>query len=526
MTAGFNLLTEPLIGVIDAEVGPRSLALPELYAALVADRVDAFTALRPHQRHGWHAFLTMIAAQALHEAGLDAPPADADAWRSLLRGLTPDFPNDEPWCLTAPADKPALLQAPLPEGSLDPLKNVYEAPDEIDTLVTSRNHDLKAARMAAAEPDDWLYALIQLQTCEGFLGAGNYGVSRMNGGFANRPGIGVAPRSGIGKRVVRDIRRLVELRPRILADNPQYPETGGLGLVWLEPWDGVRQLSLDALDPYYVEICRRLRLVATHGRIGARGVGSKAARIVMPKELNGITGDPWTPIDWGDGKGSAKALTIDGRGFHYRRLTRILFSADYAPAPLQEVVESDGNERLTLVCRALARGQGKTEGWHERIVPISPKGAGLLKRDRTDRLAKLAGDRIDDIAGVGKILRYALMVLFQRGPDRDGFKPRDPGSSARAEPFLKRFDTEVDREFFEDFWREADHLDAPDQMAAARRTWQRKLRHLAHDILRTAESGSPVSAVRSYRALARAEGAFNGAFAKAFPDVWEENNAT
>lgn len=522
--ADFNLLTEPLIRVVEADGSHRALSLPEVYAGLAADRVVAFSALRPHQRHGWHAFLVQVAAQALHKAGLDALPGDPGTWRDLLRALAPGFPGDEPWSLAAPAGRPALLQAPQPEGSFDPLKNFYEAPDEIDTLVTSRNHDVKAARMATAEPDDWLYALVQLQTCEGFLGAGNYGISRMNGGFANRPGIGVAPPGGLGRRAARDVRRLLELRPRILEENPHYPAEGGIGLVWLTPWDGTQPLQPADLDPYYVEICRRLRLVVADGRIGARGVGSKAARIAMPKELNGITGDPWTPIDTGDANGTAKALTVDGRGFHYRRLARILFSADYRPAPLQAVVESDGDEGLTLVCRALVRGQGKTEGWHERIVRVSRKGAGLLRRARTDRLAGLAEERVADVASLGKALRYALMMLFQRGPDREDFKPRDPGSGARAEPFLTRFDAEVDRSFFDDFWLEADHLDAPEQKAA-RRKWHRKMRDIARDVLRTAESGSPVSSVRSYRALARAEGSFNAAFAKAFPELRENTDA-
>lgn len=527
MVTSFNLLTEPLIRIVADDGSRRALSLPAVYAALTDDRVAAFSALRPHQRHGWHAFLVQVATQALHKAGVEEPPADADAWRGALRGLTPGFPDDEPWSLTAPPDKPALLQAPLPEGSFDPLSKVYETPDLIDPLVTSRNHDLKRARMIAAESDDWLYALVQLQTCEGILGAGGgkYGISRMNSGYGNRPGIGVAPPGGIGRRVVRDILRLLALRPKILDDNPQYPPEGGLGLIWLEPWDGTRPLSPGDLDPYYVEICRRLRLALTDDRLVARGTGSKVARIAMPKELNGITGDPWTPIDLGDGKNPAKALTVDGRGFHYRRLARILFSSDYRQAPLQAVAESDGDRELTMVCQALVRGQGKTEGLHERVVPVSRKGASLLRRRQIDPLAGLAEARITDIASLARALRYALMVLFQGGPDREDLKPQDKGSETRAGLFLARFDAAVDRRFFEDFWTEADHLDAPEAKAAARRAWLLKLRDLARDVLRTAESGSPVSAVRSYRAMARAEGAFDGAFAKAFPDIREHSYA-
>ena len=76
-----------------------------------------------------------------------------------------------PWCLVAPPDRPALLQPPIPDG-LATLKNSIATPDALDMLVASRNHDLKGAVMARALPDDWLFALVSLQTMEGFLGAG------------------------------------------------------------------------------------------------------------------------------------------------------------------------------------------------------------------------------------------------------------------------------------------------------------------------------------------------------------------
>ena len=55
----FNILMEPLIRM-DAAAGLGIAAsLPEIYAALMLDD-DAFSALRPHQRHAWHAFLVQL----------------------------------------------------------------------------------------------------------------------------------------------------------------------------------------------------------------------------------------------------------------------------------------------------------------------------------------------------------------------------------------------------------------------------------------------------------------------------------
>ena len=94
-----NILTEPVIR-LDLSGGVRKDAnLPEVFAALVSDKVVSFPALRPHQRHAWHAFLVQLGAMAMHRAGGVDLPDIADEWAKLIRGLTPDFPEDEPWQL-------------------------------------------------------------------------------------------------------------------------------------------------------------------------------------------------------------------------------------------------------------------------------------------------------------------------------------------------------------------------------------------------------------------------------------------
>ena len=61
-----NILTEPVI-CLDLSDGVRKeVSLPEVFAALVSDKVVSFPALRPHQRHAWHAFLVQLGAMAMH----------------------------------------------------------------------------------------------------------------------------------------------------------------------------------------------------------------------------------------------------------------------------------------------------------------------------------------------------------------------------------------------------------------------------------------------------------------------------
>jgi len=66
------------------------------------------------------------------------------------------------------------------------LNTPVSTPDALDLLITSRNHDLKQAVARQAEAEDWILALVSLQTCEGFGGAKNYGIVRMNGGSSSR----------------------------------------------------------------------------------------------------------------------------------------------------------------------------------------------------------------------------------------------------------------------------------------------------------------------------------------------------
>ena len=351
-----NLLED---GLIRTDCG--ELSLTETLAALCRDDIRSFPALRHHQTPVWHAFLVQLAALALDAAGFAEPPGDAKGWRSALRGLTPDWPEDEPWRLVTSADRPAFLQPPVPGGDLAPFKRRVDTPDALDVLVTSKNHDLKAERIAQAQPDDWIFALVSLQTQEGQMGRGNYGIARMNGGYGSRPFLGIAPEGGPGARFRRDLRIL--LRP---TNAPRWTDWGSrrqVRLVWLEPWDGKQQLHVDELHFLFIEVCRRVRLAAEKdGRIFALVANSEAAR-VLAKDLKGVTDDPWAPVETG---AETKLFTLSTKGFSWQTMRELLFSAGdsrskrvYRRPDLARVQPEDG-DRVEIVAAGLARGQGKT----------------------------------------------------------------------------------------------------------------------------------------------------------------------
>jgi CRISPR system Cascade subunit CasA len=230
MTCDYNLLSNALIRVTVSSGGNCRLSLPGVLAALMRDEIAAFPALRAHQRHAWHAFLVQLGALALLAMDHPQAPETEEGWGQLLRRLTPDHLDDAPWRLVSPLNHPALLQPAVPSGNENQLKHAVDTPDALDMLVTAKNHDLKQKVMDGAALDDWLFALVTLQTMEGFLGAGNYGISRMNGGFANRPALGIAPPGGPGAHVRRDVARLIELRGHV-PGHAGFRNSGGVALV-------------------------------------------------------------------------------------------------------------------------------------------------------------------------------------------------------------------------------------------------------------------------------------------------------
>lgn len=512
MTLHYSLLDEPLIGARLADGRRIRLTLPALFVALAEDRIRDFPALRPHQRHPWHAFLVQLAAIALHHANRTDLFADETEWRAALLALSPDDPDGAAWCLVTPPDRPALMQAPVPEGRLDAWKNRLQAPDELDMLVTSKNHDLKVARMKRSVPEDWLMALISLQTQEGFLGAGNYGVTRMNGGFASRPALGAAPQGGWGRRWARDVQRLLNARAEIVREM-ELPEQGGLALVWLRPWNGTDSLAFSALDPFYIEICRRIRLVDADDRLMAVATGTKVPRIEA-KSRNGVTGDAWMPIE----VGAAKALTITAKGFDYKLVVELLFKPGKYRAPIaQKLITEDGDQGIAVLARGVTRGQGKTEGYHERRIPLSPKVRRGFVEKKTDALAALAEDRVADIGKLRGVLWVALATLFENGAAKEKF-----GDSAKdkANLFAKPFEQYEDARFFDGPLGLNEHIEAndPDRVRLA---WYVDMAKRAEDILRNAFEAGPRSGEQRYRARAAALGRFHGGLRKEFPTLTE-----
>lgn len=515
-----NLLFDPLISVQRHDGSVERRTLPDVMAALSTDQVHDFPGLRPHQRTAWHSLLVQVGALGCLHQGSAVPTGSGDEWRDWLLSLTPDWPNGEAWALTNEnVQQPAFLQAPEPSGALDGFKEVLCA-DDLDVLPTSKNHDVKQSSMPHAVPEEWIFALMCLQTQQGFLGAGNYGISRMNGGFSNRPFFGVRPQGGPGRWFQRDLRELLSTRPLLLSNNPAFPARGGLALVWLEPWDGTRSLPLSHLDVWYVEICRRVRLQASDNiQITGKVAGSKVARIDS-KGLLGRTGDPWTPLV-ADGS-DFKALTSQRHTFSYRSLVPLLFGGGghdetVRRAPMQIVSDQDDRDGLRIITSALVRGQGKTEGFYERSIPISRVARQGFTYVPTDAAGKYAQERVDEAAVMSRDVLYpAALAIFTGAPSPGERKRDDDTAKARARLVCDAFERTVDSDFFEALNEELDVIDDETARDAVRRTWLRTIEDRARHTLEEALARSPDSAVRHYRTRARSLALFEARFLRHF----------
>jgi len=506
-----NLLSDPVFRVRKVNGEASFVSLPEAFEALSVDLIDNFTGVRPHQSHALHAFFSQLGAMATNAAGKTLKTADE--WRAAILLLSPSDLGNSPWDVIGNFDKPAFMQIPAPDAGL--WRKRETSPDDIDVLISTKNHEMKQGVIDPTEIEQWVFALISAQTSIGFTGPKCYGIFRMNGGLGSRSCYGIKPKGGIGSHIMRDINVLLDSRATIVKDY-DFAEQG-LALLWIEPWDGKAQVASRNLDPYFIEIARRLRLIRLDdGTISCLRETSDNTRVVPA--IRGMTGDPWTPIVTRD-KDGAKSLTIAENPFGYERIVRQLFGSEGLDLPVAMEVRPDDGDDLQIILRGLVRGQGKTAGYHERLIPISRKtGIGIRQRF-TDPVAKIATERVQDAGEVSKKLEFAILSLQQNGGDKI---TRDrKNSAAYASGCGDEFSDAVDLSFFEDLDLEAKE-DTSEAASLIRNDWQRKVIRIARQILDREIKRSPASSVSKYRAAARARGIFEGGVRKAFEHLYEK----
>ncbi len=488
-----DLLTDPIFTATTTD-GPRELSLCEALERLGNDTLVDFTFLQPHQQQPLHSFLCQLAAMCIQRNLVPHASAGSGHWREALtqlsRGIT------EAWqFVVADLARPAFLQPPVPAGSVAGWTHV-DTPDQLDMLVTAKNHDLKMARIADPRVEHWLFALLTLQTQQGFLGAGNYGIARMNGGFGSRPLFAIDPSPSLSSRFMHDVGRLCAVRSEIIGKFA-YDAQPEHALLWLEPWSGTKSEAypLRQCDPYAVEICRRVRFAA--GPTCLRST-TAAARVDADKSLKGVTGDPWTPINRGK---ETKALNIGASGFRYDLVRDILFGLEYDNSLVADPAALPLGTSGWIVAQCLARGQGGTEGYHERLIPFPSQARRLFaSSDGRVALAERSRAWVDD-AGTAriKVLYPALRALITAGD-------RGKVETDKLRPWGRRLETAVDEKFFQELW---DSVDVDAEQSRTR--WREGLFELVKSLFREATHATPFPSLRRYKAVCAGERVLYGA---------------
>lgn len=517
-----NLLSDALISV-DPD---GRVSLPGLMAAMARGEVRDFPALRPHQRAAWHMFLVQLAALALDRAGTQDVPDTEEGWAAALRGLTPEHGDDAPWCLwVGDRTKPAFLQPPDPGGLT---WTQVPTPDALDMLITSRNHDLKTAVAVEAAPEDWIYALVSLQTQQIF-NVKYHGITRAKSAVASRALIALAPaRTGsagtypdISEWWRADVISILHHRRRLdFTHLPKAPP----GLIWVLPWPQGHQFSVLEVDPLFIEASTRVRLQNHDGRLLAERCPSTPIRVL--RENLSLLMEPWSPRDL-DGQ----PFNIGSRDFTYNVIhDALLGRSSTLPEMLTERSRQTCGEWV-LVCSAISvPDKSKTDGMKTRVVPVPKKVAPKLW---TQQARDFSSELRDNIAKVECALVDAIAHYHARGPvvkrvagkikwfkddgseiDQDAIKKhRRAAAPARA-----AFDRRADALFFPALW---ERLDAADKTAAASR-FQRQLVQMALEEFRASLPGIPCAALWRPRAEARAERAFRGTLRREYIDTGRE----
>ena len=513
-----NLLTDPIFRVQTANA-KACFNLPELLAALGRDEVITFPGLQRHQEDAFHIFLSYLAAAVLERQAEDEPGQEEGFWRNGIRRLT-GRDDDAAWTLVVDdVTKPAFMQSML-SRQLDAahLKCNAVTPDELDILPTAKNHDIKTARAAEPAADEWVYSLVSLQTMAGFFGRGNYGIARMNGGFASRPCVELMISTSPGGRWRRAVKKLLIVRPQLLTSPWPYRGDGEV-LLWNQIWNGDSSLSLSSLDPFFIEIARLVRLTNRGDRVVALGMPSKAARIDA-KQQQGVVGDPWIPLN--DGKKQLTALTVSPAGLTPELLSRLIFKEQITPAFMQEPLAEEVGKPANLYVSVLVRGQGTTDGFHSKRLPISTKVSMALfaSTQQRDRLGNLSNQRLEQAKAMqNKVLKYALYSLLEAGPDKVDFDKHEV--SAWVDQAARDYTERWSRDYFESLWHTLDQADEEQ----ARIEWLTSLKQKALSVLDDAMARLPERQGRRYRARVKARGIFFGSLNKQFPELKEYEHA-
>ena len=219
-------------------------------------------------------------------------------------------------------------------------------------------------------------------------------------------------------------------------------------------------------------------------------MGTSRTMRIDARDRNGLMEDPWT-LQQQD-----KATTIAAGGFTCRSLTAFLNPQKHTlPLLARHHPETDGDSPMFLVGRALARGRGKTEGYHAITIPFRNETAHMLDSgSRQERLAQAAEARMAIIAELQRILNAALNAFTAL-------------KTEAVYALTRQLEEAADRTF----WAGVEEELASEDPEAARASWtHQELIPAARQTLNRAQQSLGASHHSRYSAITASEGIYHG----------------
>lgn len=496
-----NLLDDPLFDV-SASGGLTRLTLPELIIALRDERVTALRGVGAIQRQFVWRLLVRCAVRAAGTEPLAA--LTVASLRDRLAATTPDL---ECWSLHRDDGGAAFLQVPL--GAPTPAAAGYKHEDlsRLTIIPGGKNHEFKRGVAARLSPSDALNALLEYQFGSVFT-KGNY-ASQIMGSSTGKgsgsplmapwwPSLGASFVSHVHSSLAHATfaRDVLGLR-------------GDVWALWTLPWAGAADgMPASRLAPNFLPLARRVRLAApsADGMFDRLWFASSTGPRIADHTAGSGLGDAFTPFVARETQ--TKVRGVMGAGFDYREVARLLLDAAIDPRgqssfAVKYAARTSKAESLPVLMEGVAFDQGKTMGFHQRVIELprlsvlDPAPHALL----LDAMLTDAKSAESALAAAGR--------TWMSGSARP--KKGDRGRVDRCRSFLTE---RIDRLFFAEVTALIDKVRRSGLTDGAQARWRTALAAAARTSLQEVMSATPVPSARRFERAALAVDALTRGFLK------------
>lgn len=374
-----NLLTTPLLTTAASLVrgaGRRQVTLPELLLGIYNGERGCELVRAPHAaQDAIDATLITLLALALREHASSSPsPSEESLTDALMEVAGGDARAYDALADIDDPEKPAFFQPPSHQRTMKAagFSEKFVAASDLTPRVYAKNHDHKLMVSLGRDTlEDWLLALIGIQTQASFMGRGNRAIARKF--------------SSIGARVIATAHPANKARSQCMGEMARalaaaYRDTprGRPALLYTLSFEkDSASLLPSEVDPLFIECARRYKLIeAMDGRYTLHGASSRHDRLDGNKSRHGVVGsDPFGVTLFDERLDASKAYNPAGGRVHgVKTLLSMVSGRAFTLGLLADpfTAPSHGARVMAFTLGGVNSGQGKTGGLlgERLLVPV------------------------------------------------------------------------------------------------------------------------------------------------------------